>query len=183
MGATSTYNYQPAWDRKRIGLHVLFWVIFFLYNHLAFAPMPFSLTNIVTTLIFIFSHILAVYTNLFVLIPRIFGKRRYALYVLSVIGLCVFFSIFLAVMIYSWFQWMLPDAWLGFSSDKEMFVGTFFGSTSSVVFLPTGIRMVRQLMTTEKRRRELEKEKLESTFSSNKTPNSLPIHWLDFPIY
>ncbi|MEO1624782.1 MAG: histidine kinase [Bacteroidota bacterium] len=176
MPGTNTFTYRPPWDKKRIALHVTFWLIFFLYNHIAFAPYPFQLTGMFTTSIFVFNHIVAVYINFLVLMPRFFERQRYFLYGLSLLLLCVLSSVNLGLMIFAWFEIMYPPAWDSLYASKELFVGTFFGSTTSYVFLTTVIRMVRQRTAFDKWQRQLEKEKLETELKFLK--NQLNPHFL-----
>jgi sensor histidine kinase YesM len=74
--------------QNRILQHILFWCVSFYY-----LIHSFSITNNITTIDFIYTavfHItivLAVYVNLYVLIPRLLGRKKYLFYALCVLAL------------------------------------------------------------------------------------------------
>src|SRR3989337_2668166 len=79
----------------RISFHVLFWLTSF-YILLANFSTSSKILNIdiIYTLVYLFGPFIAVYVNLYFLLPLFFQKRKYIIYAVALAGL-VFISIWI----------------------------------------------------------------------------------------
>lgn len=95
---------------NRIFLHILFWLFsFFIFSHM------FKISDEVTRIDYIFSGlfqvslVFGVYINLALLMPKLFGKQKYTIYFVAVVG-TIISSIFLNLITFNWLaDILLPD--------------------------------------------------------------------------
>ncbi|QEC63895.1 sensor histidine kinase [Mucilaginibacter ginsenosidivorans] len=155
--------------------HIPFWL---LYNYVLWALYTgspyeaaheqFFSTFWAKSLFYTIFPAFAVYFNLYFLIPRYLQKRHYGWYIMFII-LIVVVSSFLIVPGY------YITAWLSGSNAQKMFgiTSNFSGwfnaaksepvkSTLAAITLGMSIKLAKNWLETQKRQRELEKEKLET---------------------
>ena len=91
----SVRNLFLGLSRSRFLQHLLFWMISFRVLLEIFAnSSEIQKIDFIYTLIFLLTLSVAVYINLYILIPEFFSNRKYFLYVLSVTGLLLLGSLF-----------------------------------------------------------------------------------------
>ena len=167
-----SFNYLSAMKKKsilkhKVLQHTLFWILYFIFNVLRwglfFNDFQYSLeSNLVEFSI----HILIVYFNLLVLIPRWF-PRKFTLYILSLLGATALVTLARILLTYQlvttevWKEANIPGLDL---FDPNYFITAFVGELYVVGFT-MAIKLGIDYISTLNKTRELENKKLEAELS------------------
>lgn len=164
----------------KIFIHIIFWSIFLVIPHLMF-DLP---LNNMHRFIYIFSLIIIFfYLNTYVFIPFFLTKRKFFLFIVSIIG-SIIISIFLTSFIASQFpqiKYPVPHKFRDsrfHSKDKNEYlledieeepeksrIGQIVFTLLFTFAISTSIRVTRDYYKNEKQKEEIEKEKLASEIS------------------
>ncbi|MFI0430550.1 sensor histidine kinase [Mariniflexile sp. HMF6888] len=147
-----------------IHYHIIFWVIYFLFNTFRWGSyFNDYLYSLKSNLIGFPIHMTLCYLNILVLMPRLVYKKRYALYILSVLT-----AIFIMVIVKFNLTYLLLDqnVWpegpqpidkLTLNYTIEMMIGELY-----VITFTTAIKITLDFLKEHKRVTDLEKSQLET---------------------
>jgi two-component system LytT family sensor kinase len=108
---------------KRIGIHILFWVLYILYDtinanwgdHLSFEQTHKLWANIPLI-------IAIVYFNLYILMPRYFYQKKYGAYVICLIAVIIGYGLLAKFISYGfWLQWDKKNDYSRYLSEPKKF--------------------------------------------------------------
>ena len=143
--------------------HVIFWVSYTMFWHVSMSPKPFVIGSMAISLSFATGDIFAVYTNLYLWMPKFLYKKKYLQYLLLnvitiFLGTVIIALLWYASVLYFW----NPDISF-FDFVHDPFVSSsLIGSTFGVVFLTSAVKLVKRSFESERRAKKLEKEKMET---------------------
>src|SRR5882724_11417533 len=122
MEIVNDFSNQIAF-KKRLLWHLLFWIVATGYLMLAFRGRSDSFFDLLLYTIYVLpSHIAFVYISLYLLIPRLLLKRKYILFVGSIIcllGICALYVRYVNVYFYESIEKI---------TDTRVFFRTVFGN-------------------------------------------------------
>ncbi len=151
--------------------HIPFW---FAYNYLLWIVTlgnPVQATHdllyfpfTVKYLVYVLAQALAVYFNLYFLIPRYLEKSRFFLYIFLVVLTCVGAAVLITPVYYlaAWLAHSSITALFGEKSCIFLFFSTALLTTLASTTLGMSIKLTKNWMQTRRRQQLLETEKLES---------------------
>lgn len=159
MNYNSSKNYQISWV-----YHIVFWLIYFLFNTFRwgsyFNDYVYSLKS---NMLGFPMHMILCYLNIFVLMPYLVYRKKYVLYVLSILA-----SIFIMVIVKFNLTYFLisENVWpegpevidtLSFNYIIDMMIGELY-----VITFVTAIKITLDFLEEHKRVADLERTQLET---------------------
>lgn len=147
----------------RIARHVLFWVVYIVFWTVFYGSQSGYATSFMVTLLYMFFHAGAVYTNFLGLFPRYFASRRYVLYSLLLVADIFVWSIGLSFTLYAIFGNDInggteQSAWL---ISTTGIVVMSIGTATTVAVALVLLLLVRRVEH-DRQTRELERKNLSS---------------------
>lgn len=141
--------------------HWLFWVVYFMVNHLLFSPEFWSIYSWSIQLIFLVHNAGTAYIVLDKWIPKFYLKKRYVLFVLATIATILLFTILLNATLYAFFShW--GKGLIDLTTFSVQFLApTCMSNISGIAFLAIPY-FISQRIEMERKNQQLEKEKLEA---------------------
>lgn len=143
--------------------HWVFWITYFLVNHILFSPEneSFSSQSLAITLLFTLTNVATAYATLDWWFVKFYKKQQYGYFILAIILTILICGTILFFVLYFSFTYVLNEN-VNLSAFSYAFLGPAYLSNLSgisALFIPN---VVRQRIDMERRNRQLEKEKLES---------------------
>lgn len=139
----------------RIFLHIIVWASFFIYPFFYHKMIPIDRLLIIRSLLPLLLLISFFYTNMYVLVPRLLGKKKIALYILIVLA---FIAMSVIVEIAAQ-RFLNPHFY-----DREIYIHFSFTSalmSALIVWgVSTGLKITGEWYKYQQRKKELENENL-----------------------
>ncbi|GGA84635.1 sensor histidine kinase [Puia dinghuensis] len=164
-------------DRKRVGIHLLFWLVYCCYAILDYSwdmRNSFDLRNALPLFTELPVIVAMVYINLYGLMPRFFYTKRYIVYASMLILLMIGAELICAFTnVHIWVPWELSHHVPGVSTDDLVFLQPICILQAATHFYPVvALTMLFKLRNNafqnEKRLREVEHEKFNAELHSLK---------------
>lgn len=143
--------------------HWIFWIAYFLVNHLIFAEQIFNSISILINLFFAFHNAGTAYVIIDWWIPRLYQEKRYSAFILASLGTVLLFSVLLGLSILAIFNLFIISDYVTLINIKDYFPSFYyaiFWSNLSAITLFLIPYFVLQRIEMERRNNQLEKEKL-----------------------
>ncbi len=153
---------------NRIFLHILFW----LFSYFIFSQI-FKISDEVTRIDYIFSGLFhlsllfGVYINLVLLMPKLFGKKKYLIYFTS-LAATIFLSIILNLITFDWLADFVFPGYYFVSHFDFLEIGTFIAIYILITTLLKLSQSWFQLQEANKRITRIEKENIKSELNALK---------------
>ncbi len=174
MQSFKSLSLEQYWFVRYKLYHIPFWALY----HFLWGVAEFSLVEVLSMIFFtprymmfisyVLLHTVAVYINLYFLVPRLLAKSKLTWYILSLVGLIIATSI---TLIYSYYGVAFltgksMEYFCGFEANQNDVVAFFFSqalpSTAGAMLLGLSIKLAKNWSQAQKRQQLLEKEKLET---------------------
>ena len=159
--ANNKFEHIKILFKNRIFLHILFWLLsFYILLNLFSDSSEISKVDYIYTAIFLVSIVLAVYLNLFILVPTLLKPRKFIIYSVSLLVVLAIGALFNLILFNKLIDFMLPGYY--FISYYSYFdILKFFIVFLTVTTLLKLSKEWFQLVETENKLNRIEKEKVE----------------------
>lgn len=159
-----TYLETMKGEKRNRLKHWVFWLVYFIVNHVVFAPELFGWTNFLISALFAVHNAGTAYVTIDYWIPRLYKKGQYGLFILAILATVLLFALFLGLSLMAAFH-LTSGQSANLENIEQFHAGFFpaiFWSNFSAVTLVTIPYFILQRMELDRRNQQLEKEKLEA---------------------
>lgn len=174
MQSLQNVSWEGHWFFRYKIYHIPFWALY----HFLWGVAEFSLVEVLSMIFYtprymifasyVLLHTLAVYINLYYLLPRLLAKSKLGLYIFYLVLLIIGTSISLIYSYYgvAFLTGKSMEYFCGFEDNQNDLIGFFFRqalpSTAGAMLLGLSIKLAKNWSQAQKRQQLLEKEKLET---------------------
>ena len=148
-------------NKPKVIQHTIFWIVYGTFWHFVWSPDWYNLSSIGVSLIFTLANIFAAYSVIYLLVPKLLNKRKILSFLFGLVAVLFVTAALHGLVLYGYLYFLNPSA-VGAFFGSDMATPSLLGSNTSAMLLVLALQQYFSRKTEEDRRKEIEKQNLET---------------------